>query len=360
MMAFFRTRSLFPITAVAGFFLALPFLVQAQAISLEVGIGAQSQVQEPYLGVYLVAVYQFIVGAIGIVAAVMIMFNGMRWVTAAGNSENISTAKGGISSAIVGLLIALLSYVLLNAINPALVSFNALEQQKIEFVQPVTQDPKAIESGNIADDSTLVHYMDELPPELLPYLRNTASEPYITERTYAGLVAALRTLANPSSPYYGMRLVVSAANRNMDKQEHFWACYQKYPPCDKNHTTNCGQTCPANCQSPGKKGCSVAAKPGKSRHGYGTALDASWEPIGSNAPYVANNAYIGTDFQTNCMVKNNSAFAGCTADVKKSIIGYNTLMQAAGFERICIEWWHVQLPTPGFSDAICAPGKYTN
>ena len=73
---------------------------------------------------YIIAAYRFLVGLAAVVAVVMIMVNGYRWIFAAGNSSQIEDAKGGITSAVVGLTLALVSVQLLNFINPRLTDFD--------------------------------------------------------------------------------------------------------------------------------------------------------------------------------------------------------------------------------------------
>lgn len=317
---------------------ALPLAVHAQAIKLEVGIGALGEVNDPYLANYIISAYQFIVGSIGVVAAVMIMFNGMRWVTAGGSSENIGVAKEGISSAIVGLLIALMSYVLLNAINPALVGFQDLEQTELEFVEPVTTSVEALDSGQISDDPTLSNYTTALPADLQAYLNNSASEPFITAPTLAALQAALTSLRD-NAQYQGMKLVIASANRSLSTQDRLWACYQ--------YKKNNG-SCPSGCGS-----CNQAAVPGTSKHGYGNALDVSWTNTGSGQ-YTTTTGYASSDWHKSCLVKNSGS--NCTTALKNSVVALNTMMQAAGFNRICIEWWHHQIG--GSSSSLCSPGQY--
>src|SRR3989338_8645953 len=65
------------------------------------------------LGEYIQLVYQFALGVVGIFAVVLIMFGGLRWISAAGNESVIGEAKEIITSAVTGLAIALLSYIIL-------------------------------------------------------------------------------------------------------------------------------------------------------------------------------------------------------------------------------------------------------
>ncbi len=70
------------------------------------------------LSMYLVGLYNFLLSIVGIVAVMMLIIGGMRYITAAGNSAAISDAKDIVSNAIIGLLLALLSWVFIATINP--------------------------------------------------------------------------------------------------------------------------------------------------------------------------------------------------------------------------------------------------
>lgn len=72
---------------------------------------------------YFNAIYRFALGIVGIIAVVLIMFGGLRWMAAAGNESIITEAKEIVTSAVIGLVIALLSYVILAFINPQILNF---------------------------------------------------------------------------------------------------------------------------------------------------------------------------------------------------------------------------------------------
>jgi hypothetical protein len=94
---------------------------QGTNVALEVPFGQTKAVLG--LADYLLQLYTFIVTTIGVVAAVMIMFHGIQWAAAAGNSDIIGKAKDGILHAIIGVVLAFSSYLILYTINPALVQF---------------------------------------------------------------------------------------------------------------------------------------------------------------------------------------------------------------------------------------------
>ncbi len=88
----------------------------------------------PFLAEYIAGVYKYAVSIVSIIAIVMIMVGGLRWMTAGGNASAISSAKETISGAVIGLLLVLGSYTVLYTVNPDLVSFKALQ---IEYIKPV-------------------------------------------------------------------------------------------------------------------------------------------------------------------------------------------------------------------------------
>ncbi|MBI4133685.1 C40 family peptidase [Candidatus Uhrbacteria bacterium] len=98
-----------------------------------------------YLPEYISAVYSYLVGIAGIFAVAMIMYGGMKWIFAAGDTGKIGAAKETIYQSVIGLILALGSYLILITLNPDLVSFKSL---KLLFV-PVVQ----YEEGGDSDTS---------------------------------------------------------------------------------------------------------------------------------------------------------------------------------------------------------------
>ena len=106
-------------------------------ITLQVGIpgtdfagGAEITPDTETLGEFVRAIYNYSIGIVGILAAVVIMIAGVIWLTAGGNSNKVETAKTWMGGALAGLVLALTSYMLLYQINPNLVNFEAPEIRK--------------------------------------------------------------------------------------------------------------------------------------------------------------------------------------------------------------------------------------
>lgn len=102
------------------FLLFTPFISLAQYTPMEKIPGFDKPTDFPE---YLMQIYKFGLGAIGVSAMFMIMIGGYMYLTSAGNTSQTGKAKAVIADAIAGLVLALVSYVLLYTINPDLVNF---------------------------------------------------------------------------------------------------------------------------------------------------------------------------------------------------------------------------------------------
>lgn len=70
--------------------------------------------------------YYFIVAIAGFLAFFMLINGGFVWLTSAGNPSRIEEAKDLISSAILGLVIILASFLILQIINPELTTLRLI------------------------------------------------------------------------------------------------------------------------------------------------------------------------------------------------------------------------------------------
>ncbi|WKZ28964.1 MAG: pilin [Patescibacteria group bacterium] len=115
-------------------------LAQAEAPRLEIpipgvtltSITEPGNYSVPWIGQYVSGVYTFMISIIGVVAAVMMIIGGFQYLTSAGDAGKIGKARKRIVDALIGVVLALGSYVTLYTINPALVEFNGLRLLSIE------------------------------------------------------------------------------------------------------------------------------------------------------------------------------------------------------------------------------------
>lgn len=119
----------------------------------------------PLLGEYLKAVYRYGIAAAGIMAVVIIINAGFLWTRSGGNSEVISKQKESIEKAIVGLVIAVTSYVILYAINPNLTEFQSLKVLYVKGVEakvgPSDETPSPFGPSNAAEGNNGVPYFSQ-------------------------------------------------------------------------------------------------------------------------------------------------------------------------------------------------------
>jgi len=134
----FRKNKLFLILLSCVFILLFSesaFAAQIKDIQIfpQVGIpGTEIQPGKPFtisnesLANYIIAIYKWSVTAIAALAVVMIMIAGFRWMTSAGNASMVTQAKDQMFSALIGLILIIGAYTILNFVNPALVRFKDL------------------------------------------------------------------------------------------------------------------------------------------------------------------------------------------------------------------------------------------
>src|SRR3989339_333179 len=104
----------------------------------------------PYIGEYVSALYNYVLGIVGILAVVVIIFAGGIWLTAGGSPERIKTAQEYIFGAVTGVVLAFGSYLILYTINPDLVRFAAIKIKVVENM-PIPEGNFSIGSENPRD-----------------------------------------------------------------------------------------------------------------------------------------------------------------------------------------------------------------
>jgi len=70
---------------------------------------------------YIRVMYRFAIWIAITLGIFMMMVGGFQWLTAGGSPDRVGKAKGYISNAIIGIIIALFSFIILQTINPRLV-----------------------------------------------------------------------------------------------------------------------------------------------------------------------------------------------------------------------------------------------
>ena len=74
------------------------------------------------LGEIIGMIFSYSLQILGLIVFLMILFSGFQWLTAGGNPGIIGTARTRITNALLGGLVLLAAYLILNTINPDLVN----------------------------------------------------------------------------------------------------------------------------------------------------------------------------------------------------------------------------------------------
>ena len=98
--------SIFALTALI---LVLPFAVGAQD-PFGVNYGRNAGLGTGDVRNVVVSLINVLLGILGVVALVIILYGGFKWMTSAGNEETISSARKTISAGVIGLLIIFVAY----------------------------------------------------------------------------------------------------------------------------------------------------------------------------------------------------------------------------------------------------------
>ncbi|MCA9384878.1 MAG: hypothetical protein KC662_04175, partial [Candidatus Magasanikbacteria bacterium] len=84
----------------------------------------------PYLGQYVNALYRYLTAIVLTVAIVMVVYGGFQYLLAA-TPLGVKNGKKTIADALIGMGLVLGAYVILNTVNPALLSLRSLEFERI-------------------------------------------------------------------------------------------------------------------------------------------------------------------------------------------------------------------------------------
>jgi len=102
------------------------------------------KVKSTTLGLYIKALYEYLLYVAGVLAVIVIMVGGFQWITAGGNQSKIGEAKERVMGAVIGLFLALGSYLLLYTINPDLVKIHDLNMPSIEAISIYCQEGQSV------------------------------------------------------------------------------------------------------------------------------------------------------------------------------------------------------------------------
>ncbi|MFA6423828.1 MAG: hypothetical protein WCV83_00775 [Candidatus Magasanikbacteria bacterium] len=292
-------------------------------------IDSEGYLHLPYIGEYVTAIYKLAMVIVSIIGVVMIIVVGIK-ITVLGGEERVNGFKK-IGQIVVGLIIAWGSYTILYNINPDLVNFSTL---KVEYIKPEPMPPDDIDysdqmTGAEGTPQGILGACDKIDP------KNPAPD-------WVDLVAAcsgnkcpgviVRKEKNPVENF------VQKITADKIKKAGLLAKQQGYTISVRSKCRSTATQIAWAEKSPQAVKNGTIAKPGKSPHGTGLALDVA---LMQGSKTISDGAFSGS--------------TQCNAE-KSGVALLSTIMENAGFIRLGIENWHFEALKAG---SYCRMEKYT-
>lgn len=111
-----KTRLLSATIAVGGLLFGLSLAVQPASAQIDKGLKTveQSSVSKKSPDVLIKDIVNIMLYIVGIIAVIMLILGGIKYATSAGDSAKVTSAKNTIIYSIVGLIIAIFAYAIVN------------------------------------------------------------------------------------------------------------------------------------------------------------------------------------------------------------------------------------------------------
>ncbi len=111
----------------------LGFCLPVGTTQTKISFGGRTNFSD--IGDFIQYTYRYAIMIAGLISILVIIIAGFQWAMSGGNSSTIQTARKKIEGALMGLTIAILSYSVLNFVNPNLVNFRLPEIWLINTVE---------------------------------------------------------------------------------------------------------------------------------------------------------------------------------------------------------------------------------
>ena len=169
-------------------------------------------VKNNLIGLYVTAIYRYLIGAAALISVTLVMIAGVQYATAGGNQDRITKAKNRMRNAIVGVIILLLVYNIAFLIDPRTVRFDSLSIRTIsgvDLVPPGGEDDNVRATvpldGNVVPltgENILPPLDSLLDPDTLLALQGAAQDFYTNYQQNIVITSAYRPLEKQATMFY--------------------------------------------------------------------------------------------------------------------------------------------------------------
>lgn len=204
---------LVPLIGGAVFFASSPTFATDINVALQIPISGKQSIQVCVgnfcggIGEYISIIYQWAVAFAAVLAVLAFSFAGILWLVAGGDQSKTSESKKIMGNAIMGLLLALGSYLALTTINPGLVHFQPI---RVPAVKSITLNltPASIIAGGITVNYSVEHFTARgFPPpntEADPGGKKMTGDTLVRWNTYKDLAMKASTATGTDIGFIGM------------------------------------------------------------------------------------------------------------------------------------------------------------
>ena len=173
------------------------------------------------LGECIVNIYRWALGIAVLIALIMIIISGYRYITAGGNAQTVASAKEMLTGSFVGLILLFAAVLILRTINPDLVDFSKLKNFS---KPPVNTSPV----NNQVQRAALTGPQEAQEVSTAFNIENAVIDEY-GNINYSNS-GSLATLSVVSDPITCAKLEEGAVDRDMDWSPYSCAEYQASDP----------------------------------------------------------------------------------------------------------------------------------
>lgn len=159
------------------------------------------------LGLYVTAIYRYLIGAAAIIGVTLMMIAGVQYATAGGSQDKVAKAKDRVKNVIIGMVILLLVYNIAFLIDPRTVRFDSLSLRGvrgIDLIPPGGEDDNTRATVPLDGNTVPLEGAHIIPPS------GASLDP--------DTLAALQAAADDFYNRYGENILITSASRSIDKQ----------------------------------------------------------------------------------------------------------------------------------------------
>lgn len=215
-------------------------------VNCESSADGSTSCEVPWIGQYIIAIYNYALIIIGSLAAVTLMAAGVIWLISGSNASRMKTAKEMIIGSVSGLIVMFSSYMIISMVNPDILIFKPLKISYIpEFMpdysdstsssdNPYQEGCNAFRNSGKKDTTKCAELGSKIKINLVNY-NNSQVSPVLKSKLEK-VFACVKTKNNGTNPF-----TISGGARTPAKSIELYKRYKSgkgnmaADPCCSNH-----------------------------------------------------------------------------------------------------------------------------